>query len=503
MSFLTPPPPIPEDKIVRAERADVVVVGEGLSGLCTALSARECGLDVLIVTASRGPVGRGGSVFAAYSKVLAEHGFEREDLDRFWLQELEGASFLPDQRKWYALLNNSEEAMDWLTDILRAAGLDVVLEDGNRGDRDTPTWMPPCTHAFVGAGVTRAGVGITLAVKALEERFLALGGRVLRSAPARQLEKKGGRVTAVLAETAEGFVRAEAAKAVVLATGDFSANPEMMRAYCPQYAPNFTADGADYDIGFNTGGGLYRGEGHLMALRAGAAWQRTWPAAAMIQGSRLGSNLPYGSHRGLRVNIRGERYCNEDMNGAYTALTTLREPKGRAFAIWGTNYARDIRWRAHGGQRDGPDDTPENVLKKWADQVAAGTLKTADTLPELIEKLGLPASTLDTIEHYNAICREGKDPDFHKSPAYLQEIREAPFYGGELNDIRFFTVLGGPRTDAALRVCDADDEPIPGLYCVGSMVGDMYANYYNFRIPGQNYGACLTFGYLLGRSLAK
>ena len=139
MSFLTPPPPVPEEKIIRAERADVVVVGEGLSGLCTALSAREQGLDVLIVTASRGPVGRG-----------------------------EGASFLPDQRKWYALQNNSEAAMDWLTDILRAAGLDIVLEDGNRGDRDTPTWMPPCTHAFVGKGVTRAGVGITLAVKALE-----------------------------------------------------------------------------------------------------------------------------------------------------------------------------------------------------------------------------------------------------------------------------------------------------------------------------------------------
>ena len=48
-------------------------------------------------------------------------------------------------------------------------------------------------------------------------------------------------------------------------------------------------------------------------------------------------------------------------------------------------------------------------------------------------------------------------------------------------------------------ICDANDEPIPGLWCVGSMVGDLYANCYNFRIPGQNYGACLTFGYLTGK----
>ena len=62
--------------------------------------------------------------------------------------------------------------------------------------------------------------------------------------------------------------------------------------------------------------------------------------------------------------------------------------------------------------------------------------------------------------------------------------------------------MGGPRTNWKMQICDAQDEPIPGLYCVGSMVGDMYAHCYNFRIPGQNYGACLTFGYLTGKRAA-
>lgn len=502
--FMTPPPPVPEEEITETHEAEVVVVGEGLAGLSCALSARQSGADTLILTASRGPVGRGGSVFAAYSKVMAEHGLPREDLDKFALQELEARSFHVDQRKYYRLLNCSEEAMDWITDIVRAKGLDVVLEDANEDDHDSPTYQPPGTHAFVGKGLTRAGTGIMLALHAVEETFLEAGGRVLHNMPACRLEKDRGRVCAVLAKKPEGgYARVRAKRGVVLATGDFSRNREMMEYFCPQFAGGFAKDPADYDTGFSIGG-LFRGEGHLMALWAGAAWQRTWPCAPMIQGSRVCSSLPYGSHRGLRLNARGERYCNEDMNGAYTALTTLREPGGKAFIIWGSNYADDIRWRAHGGQRDGPDMSREAILDNWEGQLERGKAVRCDTLEEVVEKLGLPKETaMAEIERYNALCRAGKDEDFHKAPKYLQEIREAPFYGAVLNDRFFFSVLGGPRTDWRLRICDKNDDPIPGLYCLGSMVGDLYSGCYNFRIPGENYGACLTFGYLVGKELGS
>ena len=503
-AFLTPPPPIPESEIRETLGADVVVVGEGLAGLTCALRARQAGADTLIVTASKAPVGRGGSVFAAYSKVMAEHGMPRQDLDKFLLEELEARSFQVDQRKFYRFINHSEEAVDWLIDLLRADGVDVVLEDANDDDHDSPTYQPPGTHAFVAKGVTRAGVGITFALQTLEKAYLASGGRILRAHPARRLEKDGARVAAVLAERPDGgYVRALSRHAVVLATGDFSRNREMMRCFCPQYADGFSPEKADYDTGFSMGG-LFQGEGHLMALWAGAAWQRTWPCAPMIQGSRVCSSLPYGSHRGLRLNARGERYCNEDMNGAYTALTTLREPGGKAYIIWASNYADDIRWRAHGGQRDGPDMTREQILANWEGQLEKGKAVRADTMEEVIDALGLPRETaLAEIARYNAHCRAGYDPDFHKAPKYLQEIREAPFYGASLSDRFFFSVLGGPRTNWKLQICDAADEPIPGLYCLGSMIGDFYAGCYNFRIPGENYGACLTFGYLTGGLLGR
>ncbi len=503
-AFLTPPPPIPEAEIHDTLSADVIVVGEGLAGLSCALRARQAGADTLIITASKKPVGRGGSVFAAYSKVMAERGMPRPDLDKFLLEELEARSFQVDQRKFYRFINHSEAAMDWLVDLLRADGVEVVLEDANDDDHDSPTYQPPGTHAFVAKGVTRAGVGINFALQTLEGAYLAAGGRILRETPARQLEKGGARVSAVLAQRPDGsYVRAKAARAVVLATGDFSRNREMMKVFCPQYADGFSPEAADYDTGFSIGG-LFRGEGHLMALWAGAAWQRTWPCAPMIQGSRVCSNLPFGSHRGLRLNALGERYCNEDMNGAYTALTTLCEPEGKAFAVWGSNYARDIRWRAHGGRRGDPDMSEAAVLAAWEDLCAKGKAVRADTLEEVVDLLQLPRETaLAEIARYNACCRAGRDPDFHKAPKYLQEIREAPFYGASLSDRLYFTVLGGPRTDWKMRICDASDRPIAGLYCLGSMVGDYYAGCYNFRIVGENYGTSLTFGYLLGNELGK
>ena len=67
----------------------------------------------------------------------------------------------------------------------------------------------------------------------------------------------------------------------------------------------------------------------------------------------------------------------------------------------------------------------------------------------------------------------------------------------------FYTVMGGLRTNENMQVCTDDDQPIPGLYNVGTMAGDMFANIYNFRMQGHNYGQCLCFGYLTGKYIAE
>jgi succinate dehydrogenase/fumarate reductase flavoprotein subunit len=505
-SFEIPPEPVPDSWISETVHAELVVVGEGLSGLCTALSALEEGLDTLIVTASEKPVGRGGSVAASYSKIMAAQGYARQEVENFYLQEFAASSYNIDQRKWYSFYNNSETAMNWLIGLLEESGVGVVLENDNEDDPCSPTNQPVGTHAFVGNGVTFAGAGITLALNVLEKQYLALGGRIHRKTTAKQLVRDGGkgRITAVIAQDSKGrYLKYAAKRAVVLATGDFSANREMMAKYCPAYAQYFINDKVDYDAGF-VEKGIFKGDGHLMALWAGAAWQKTYPNAPLIQGSRVCANMPYGAHRGLRINKNGERFMNEDSNAPYTALAVLREPGETAYAIWGTNYAYDIDWHAHGSVRGSGQTPPEKVIEQWEREVEKGKVFKGARVEEVITQLGLPLmETLAEVERYNEHCRAGFDQDFHKKAKYLQEIKEAPFYGACVGQYRFFSVLGGPRTNHNMQICDKDDVPIKGLYAAGTLIGDMFANCYNFRIAGHNYGCCLTFGYLTGKYIAK
>ena len=506
-SFEIPPEPISESMIYETVQADLIVVGEGFSGLCTALSAIEEGIDTIIITGSSHPIGRGGSVFAAHSKVMRALGYPRFDPTDFFLQEFASNSYNIDQRKWYSFYNNSETAMDWLIDMIEADGVSVVLENGNEDDQHSPSFQPVGTHSFITKEMTTAGIGIMIGLKTLEKNFLQSGGCVSYRTVAKQLVRDNdgeGRVSAVIATNPEGkYVKYEANKAVVLATGDFSANRDMMTKYCPAYAEFFDDKGANYNAGF-VEKGIYRGDGHQMALWAGAAWQRTFPNAPVIQGDGINAHMPYGGHRGLYLNRDGERFMNEDCSAVYATRTILREPGRIAYSIWGRNYAYDVEWSRFGSTRGSKKLDPTKIVEGWEQHAARGAIVKGETIDEVIFGLGLPLEAARaSIERYNASCRSGTDMDFYKKAKYLQEIKEAPFYGAVEDEFHYFSVLGGPRTNHNMQICDDNDKPIPGLYAAGSLIGDLFANCYNFRIAGHNYGCSLTFGYLTGKYIAK
>jgi succinate dehydrogenase/fumarate reductase flavoprotein subunit len=169
------------------------------------------------------------------------------------------------------------------------------FEDGNEDDVHSPTYQPAGTHAFVGKGVTFAGAGIMLAIKVLESNYLAAGGRVYYRTAAKQLIKdKSGRISGVIAADENGnYIKYEAEKAVVLATGDFSKNKDMMMKYCPAYAKYFKYGNDSYDTGFAVGG-LFKGEGQQMAL-----WQGC--LAAHLPQCHIGAGQQIGFAHALRL----------------------------------------------------------------------------------------------------------------------------------------------------------------------------------------------------------
>ncbi len=520
-SFEIPPEPIAESDIAESIAADVVVVGGGTSGLVTALSAIEQGLDVVVVSASKGPVARGGSNGVIYCKV-----FERDGLPKIdpWVieKEIYCATNRVDQKKWYTYYSHSEESANWAIDLMEGAGFEVISEENTPIEPTSLYYQPRSAIGWkapegmeLAPELQDLGTGMAqpLFVKTLSEKIEQSGGRLFWNTIGRQLVRGGtpngteGRVEAVVCEREDGsYAKYVGTKAVVLATGDFSANRDMMYRYAPNVAHYITDEvyerDVDYDIGFAKGG-LYKGEGQQMGLWVGAAWQKA-PNALMGSYTRVpGPTIYYGNHWGLLVDRNGERFMNEYTSRNLASETIYLQDHNTAFAIWDTAYARNFRTSTDWMNSTASADAEETIAE-WDKQVNVGNYVKGDTLEEVIEQLGLPVSTIETVNRYNELAAAGNDEDFHKPAGVMFEIKEGPFYGAAPTGSNVLTILGGLRTNIHMQVCDADDDPIPGLYNVGTMVGDAYSGTYTFQVEGANYGMnCLCFGYLTGRYIAE
>ena len=509
-------PPEPVTDIAETFDADVVVVGAGTAGLVTAVSAIEEGLNVILITASSIPISRGGSNNAAYSKVMEAEGFSRYPSGQI-RKEIALNYNSVDQKKWYKHYNNSEEAMNWLIDIMADAGYDCAIEQGPMIDPEDIYYTAPSAHGFINSENQSVGMTQPFVVNALADKFTELGGTIYYNTVGYELVRgdvpngTDGRVTGVIASREDGsYAQFNGSKAVVLATGDFSADRSMMAKYCPwvaKYISDEVYDAPmDYDKEFVMGG-LYRGDMHKAGLWIGAAWQKTYPNAPMGGTISAGpSPIVYDPHWGLLLHRNGERFMNEYCSSQLSGRTQWLQAGEKSYAIWNRNFVKSTStwFPGQGGIGIMEPLTEDEVIANWDSSADAGTYVRADTLEELIEALGLPKeAALASIERYNEMCAAGEDTDFYKDPCALIAIDEPPFYGAVSGDVGILCILGGLRTDANMRVCDADDNPIPGLYNVGTMVGDFYAGLYTFQMEGINYGAtCITFGYLTGKFIS-
>lgn len=513
-AFEIAPDPIADDQIVETFEADVVVLGAGTSGLVTAVSALEEGLTVLVPTASSKPISRGGSNHAINSKTMEAYGIAAEPWSR-----LEGEIVSQygnvDTLKWHRFYEESETAMNWLIDIMEGAGYKTGLEVSSTMDPESPYYQYPCSHGWYIDESDSVGMTQPYVVNVLADKVAEAGGTLHYSNIGRQLVRdESGRVIAVICERTDGtYAKFVGTKAVVLATGDFSANRDMMAKYCPQVADKIsdeTYDTVDYDREFEFGG-LYPGDGQRMGLWVGAAWQKTFPNAPM-GGITLNAGptcRPYSNFWGLLVNRDGQRFMNEYASSVLGGGTQRLQPGSISCAIWDSAYAYRPNWNGSQGTLGVVKPiAPEKLIADWDRNVEEGVYIKADTLEELVELMGLPTEeTLATIARYNELCDWGIDLDFGKVTSELYHVATGPFYGQvatEANCMPMLTVMGGLRTDASMRVCDENDDPIPGLFNVGTMVGDFYAGTYTFQEEGINYGACcITFGYLTGKYIAS
>lgn len=521
--------PIPDNKIKKTISHDYIVIGSGLSGLTTAVAAIEDGADVRIISAGSKAIGRGGSNHAIGSKKQKELGIDytpdsKAGRHAAKVEKVSAAHYI-DERKWATWINNSGKAMDWMIDKMASKGLKVCLEP-EYVDPDGVLTVPAGSHAFY-TDEQPFGMlfGAPLCAQAYEEIFGEMGGEIDFNTKALYLirdDNNKGRVSAVVAENLETkeYIKYEAKKGIVLATGDFSRDKDMMAKYSPWtwelYKNCIDTENVNYDIelAYN---GLMPGDGHKMGLWVGAAWQKTYPNAPMINCGAIGPTVnSIDNFWGINLTSDGKRYHNEVTNFSYGAIALLQLPDHIAFSVWDSKYAYiQDKWETFGcsiNYENGiPSMTPEDLIADWEKNVEAGQYWKADSIEELLDMMGFKgeakANALESIKNYTKYAEQGKDEEFHVAPSALHPIKTSPFYGARThfnkNAMTFLCVTGGLRTNEYMQVCEEDDSPIDGLFNTGIMVGDYYAGTYNFVMPGQNLGGvCNCLSYVLGKRLA-
>jgi fumarate reductase flavoprotein subunit len=496
-SFEVPPPPIPAEDIKETFTTEVVVVGAGTSGKAAALSAAEAGAKVIQIDKHTTFRWGGGHIAAIGSRLQKKLGIG-VDKDEVCLQLMKWAGNKPDQRFYRLWADHSGAVMDWLMDMTDAEGIETRMYQAPYPDwfdwkKEYYPEFPVCHwHSYNGSRV----LNHSLALNCVERHALKLGVDIRCQTRAVRLVRKGkGRVTGVIARNPEGkYVQFNARKAVILCTGDYGNNPEMMQKYCP-IAADVARENNIYmtrneDL-INALEPLNVGDGHRMAMWIGAVME---PGSehAPVAHSTIGA---LGNSPHLRVNIEGERYENEDVPGQNIANALVRQPGKKVWQVCDSKWEEELPEQGVGlGKFIVVNDMVRARFKEFAVE--------ADTVEELARKIKVPVGTFKaTVNRYNELARMGKDLDYGKRPDRLTTIDKPPFYAGIVEQ-EFLVVLGGLNTNIKLQPLDANRKVIPGLYLAGNTVGNRFAVDYPTMCPGLTHGMAWTFGRLAGLAAA-
>ncbi len=472
--------------------ADVIVIAAGASGLAAAIAAAESGAKVVAfekgaTTGGTGNMGMGPFGVESRLQKLKQVGLTRDEAFHIFM---EYTHWRVDAQLVRAYIDKSATTIDWLERL----GVEFV---------EPATYFPggQFTWHLVKPATGKPGpMASATMMKILTDKAKELGVKIPLQTPVKKIVRMGDRVTGVIAEDRQGEPVEASAKAVIVATGGFGDNPEMIKRY----------------TGFEWGKDLFSfripgmvGEGIRMAWEVGAA--PTEMSMEMIYG--MPGECDPRLHETFRqphlmVNYQGERFMNEGImpNTTFTGNAIARQKKRSAFLLFDQTIKRHMESVGYDELSVVfPFTKVENLdgLLKDAFDKGYKDVFVADSLDELAEKTGIDAEGLKaTVAEYNGFCEKGFDPLFNKSHELLRPLAEPPFYAARHLPSAYGS-LGGIKINHRTEVLNKEWKRIEGLYAAGTDACTIYGDSYVFTLPGNTMGFALNTGRIAGENAAS
>ncbi len=530
LTWLGEAPSISDSEVSETLEADVIVVGLGASGPAAARAAAEAGAKVLCFEKAPALTSVASDIAALGGSTMGKWGRGDGFLDKTMIVNRHMAEGSYHTRfgvieRW---ANESGATLDWFIEASKDAYIADETWSEIPADKQAnyiaPFFYPmPETYDWTREDLPCYPTSITFSnLKKVQEDNLQValdkGAEVRYSCPAVKLISENGKVTGVYAkDDASGKYVKATARSVVLTTGDYLGNEDMMRFYAPETVENgvgtlcITMDSQGKPVNV--------GDGHKMAVWAGAAIEQ-WHAPMihhMGGGAGADGRGVMGANGYLWLNLHGKRFMNEDLPGQQLENQVELQPGRECYQLFDSAWPEQLKYfpAAHGiaciyRENELPSYTANGLkinVRTPADleaAVADGRCIKADTIDELLSKIsGMDAQTAKkSIQRYNELAAAGKDTDFGKSSQRLFALDKAPFYAAKCTPALNLGALGGVVSDEDCHVFTKEGQQIEGLYVAGGPQGGRFAVEYPISMKGLSMGMCITFGRIAGENAA-
>lgn len=440
--------------------ADVVIIGAGAAGMSAALEASNAGAKVIILEKQGIPGGAttlsGGKLLAAGTEFQEAAGFEGDTPEALY-DYLKGVGGdLIDDEKLHEFTDNALEDFNWLMDN------GVVVKDVEPIHSSITPWR--VHNTLEKAGMTNGNGGLITVplVNAVSKTTTEIKYNVSAN---ELLTNENGEVVGVVGVKPDGSKVTVNAKSVIIATGGYAQNKEMISRY-----PSAEGYVTSVPRG-NVGDGLTMGE---------AVGAQIFDApSTQIVFTSFTSGVGINEESGLIVNDKGSRVVDEFTYQYHVAEALV-------------NSGSKVGWYIASAN----DQAPTVQYAMSLDS----TLK-AETAEELAALMGVdPETFAASVARYNELCAAGNDEDFGK-PADKMVALEGTLYAIEMKPAVTVT-YGGLVTDLDAQVLDAENNPIKGLYAAGEVA---FTGLFGTEYPccGMAIGSAVRFGRIAGINAAK